>query len=1351
VNPTSAPTRSASGVDDPRVVRATEEYAELLRAGQRPDRATFLARHADVADVLVACLDGLDFVHAAGGDLSGPSADGTDLLQSGVPLGDYQLIRELGRGGMGIVYEAEQLSLGRRVALKVLPFASTMDAKHLQRFRNESRAAASLHHEHIVPVYGVGCERGVHFYAMQLIEGKSLAVLIRRLRGEPAPSCGGGLQSHVGASVHRFDRAQDSIKSIVPSVTGDATASNPGTTPPATEEIATLCTQLSRNDRARYRSIAKMIAHAAEALEHAHSLGIVHRDVKPGNLILTDAGHIWVTDFGLARFGSDADLTMTGDLIGTLRYMSPEQALARHGLVDHRTDVYSLGATLYELLTLQPAVDGADKHELLNKIAFEEPDAPRKLDRAIPVELEIITLKALAKEPVGRYATAGELADDLRRFLEDKPIQAKPPTLLQRTAKWARRHKLVAAGLSAALLAAVVLAAGLGIWHQRRLAETERAVTAALTQAETLLAEGDKQADRPERWQATARLAQVALEKAEELLAQGVGTEELAARVRQVRAAVDAGVRDSRLLVEVNRIRLEQAAVKEEHFDRLGASPAYVAAFRDYGLPVLELEPEEAARRIADSAIRDQLLDAAVNWAAGDATAAKRLTAIIRLADDSPWRRRLDAALEGDDAAALARLAREPDAVRQPPARLVALGTLLGRTDPEGAAAFLQQAVQRHPGDFWLNHELGMALLDQRPPRAAEAVRYLTAARALRPESPGVYLNRGHALRDAGELDAAIADFRQAVALAPEYASAHIKLGLALGEGKGLWNEAIAEYRQALATRQDSPEAHLNLGGALQKTGRTDEAIAECREAIRLKGDFPEAHTNLGAALGAKGLLDEEIAEYRQALATRQDFPQAHGAHYNLGLALWRTGRTDEAIAEYREAIRLKGDFPAAHTNLGNALGAKGLLDEAIAEYRQALATRQDFPDAHLAHSNLGNALQKTGRTDEAIAEYREAIRLKSDFPKAHSGLGNALRDKGLMNEAIAEFRQALATQQDFPGADIAHSNLGLALEATGRLDEAIAEFREALRLRKDFPEAHANLGIALAAKGLLDEAIAEFREALRLRKDFPEAHANLGIALKAKGLLDEAIAEYREAIRLQPDFAEAHCNLGFALRQQGDLHAALAAVRRGHELGSKNPRWPFPSALWVRECERLADLDERLPAFLDGKRAPAGPEEWVELAKLCSLKRRHHGATRFYTGAFAAEPSLAEDQRATHRYNAACAAALTGCGQGADAQPLDEEERARLRRQARDWLRADLAAWSKRLDDDGAKAAPLVRRTMQHWSADTDFAGVRGADALARLPEAERQDWQKLWGEVVDMLTRAERKTVPANKSESK
>src|SRR5262245_50349574 len=327
-----------------------EEFAARYRAGERPSVEVYAARHPDLADDIRGLFPALAEVEQAEAERRAPAAGGPP----GPPLGqvgDYRIIREVGRGGMGIVYEAEQRSLGRRVALKVLPFAATMDPRHLQRFKNEARAAASLHHEHIVPVHGVGEERGVHFYAMQFIDGRPLSALIEDLRR----SVGGA-------------PATGALDATAPYKPAEPSAS--------TGPVAAASTQKGFGDKAHWRRVAEWGIQAAEALEHAHSLGIVHRDVKPGNLLIDGTGKLWVADFGLAKLEADAGVTVSGDVLGTLRYMSPEQAMARHGLVDHRTDLYALGATLYELLTLRPVVDGADRHELLRKIAFDEPVAP---------------------------------------------------------------------------------------------------------------------------------------------------------------------------------------------------------------------------------------------------------------------------------------------------------------------------------------------------------------------------------------------------------------------------------------------------------------------------------------------------------------------------------------------------------------------------------------------------------------------------------------------------------------------------------------------------------------------------------------------------------------------------------------------------------------------------------------------------------------------------------------------------------------------------------------------------------------------------------------------------------------
>jgi serine/threonine protein kinase/Flp pilus assembly protein TadD len=1171
----------ASGLDDPRVERAMEEYLRLLQAGQRPDRAAFLARYPDVAAALATCLQGLDFVHAAGGELSHLAAHGSrpadvgahDAVEPPEALGDFRIVREVGRGGMGVVYEAVQVSLGRRVALKVLPFAATMDPRQLQRFLNEARAAASLDHPHIVHVHAVGCERAVHFYAMQYIEGQTLAAVIAEMRSA------GGRPGGPAA------------EPTTPLPSPEAPSAAADTLPRAAAS-----TERAPRDRAYYRRVAEWGAQAAEALDHAHALGIVHRDVKPANLLVDGRGGLWVTDFGLAHVQSDARLTMTGDLVGTLRYMSPEQALAQRVVIDHRTDVYSLGATLYELLTLEPAFSGADRQELLRQIAFEEPKPPRRLNRSVPAELETIVLKAVEKNSAERYATAQELAEDLRRYLADEPIRARPAGVVRRLRKWGRRHRAAVTAAVLALLVVLAVVAGTAGWVQgdrraRREAD-ERQVAEALAVLRPGLEAGNPHAADVVR----------AAQQVEAHLASGLVGPELRAQSESLLA-------DLEMLARLEQIRLDAAAVKDGHFDSTVLDPAYAAAFREYGIDVEAPEIAKVAARVRGSSIREALVAALDDWIAHrPVDQCTRLRAVVDQADDNSWRQGFRAAARHNDLKQLQTLAGQVEVRTQPPAVVILLGDTLGAAGlRERAAAILAQAQQSHPADFWLNHDLAKALAEFQPPRLDDAIGYYRAALALRPESPGVRLNLGNPLRDKGRLD---------------------------------------------------------------------EAIAELREAIRLKKDYA-------------------------------------GAHSNLGVALHDKGRLDEAIAEYREAIRLKKDF-------------------------------------HEARNNLGAALRAKARLDEAIAEYREAIRLKKDYPEAHQGLGLALYDKGRLDDAIAEFREAIRLKKDYPGA---HYSLGLTLHHKGRLDEAIAEYRAAIRLKKDYAEAHYNLGGALLAKGRLDEAIAEYRAAIEVQPEDAKAYTNLGGALLGKGRLDEAMAALQKAIELKPDDAEAHCNLGMVLQGQGRFRAAVVELRHGHELGRKAPAWPYPSAAWVEKAERLAKLEPKLPALLKGEVKPAGAAESLALAQICQTadKQLNAAAARWYAEAFAAEPRLADDLSSENRYSAACAAALAGCGRGKDAAGLDAKKRARLRRQALDWQRADLAAWGRLVEKKPDQARPLVTATLRHWLEDPDFAGVRGPSALAKLPDAERPAWQKLWADVADMLARSQGKTMPAKTTAAK
>jgi tetratricopeptide (TPR) repeat protein len=435
-----------------------------------------------------------------------------------------------------------------------------------------------------------------------------------------------------------------------------------------------------------------------------------------------------------------------------------------------------------------------------------------------------------------------------------------------------------------------------------------------------------------------------------------------------------------------------------------------------------------------------------------------------------------------------------------------------------------------------------------------------------------------------------------------------------------------------------------------------------------------------------------------------------------------------------REAQQRHPDDMWINTTLGSLLGElrPPRREEAIRFCSIAVALRPDNAGAQLG---LSLALHGNGRSAEAVAAIQKAIELKPDNAAAYSDLGLALAHVNRLDEAIDACRRAVELEPDLWWG---YLNLSQVLGRKGRLDEAIGACRKAIELKPDYAEAYDNLGAALEGKGLPDDAAEAHRKAIEIDPQLPGAHYNLANDLRAKGQLDAAIAEYREAVRISEDFAMAQCNLGITLRDNGQFSEAVAHLRRGHELGSKDPHWGYPSAEWVKECERLVDLEGKLPAILSGKEQPASAAERAEYAQVCQIKRLYAAAARLCREAIAAQPDLVASPANGIRYNAACAAALAGCGAGADAARLSDVERAGLRKQALDWLRPDLDAWRGQLDKDPDKARPAVAQTMRHWLVDPDFSAVRGAGALAKLPEAERQDWQKLWADVAATLRRA-------------
>ncbi|OHB65841.1 MAG: hypothetical protein A2V70_16570, partial [Planctomycetes bacterium RBG_13_63_9] len=488
---------------DPLELLATE-FTERQRRGESPSISEYTTRYpelaAEIQDLFpaIATMERLK-VHKEQG--SAPRASlGTVRLER---LGDFRIISEIGRGGMGIVYEAFQESLDRHVAVKVLPKQSLLDEKQLQRFHREAQTAARLHHTNIVPVFGVGEHQGFHYIVMQLIRGVGLDAVLAALRQRASVPTAPRNGQNAARQPLEHGRDTDIVSLIEALVTGqgwqtrESTLSSPqlvetavsskeeipsaaekSSSPvsvateslhvdhdtkvngshedaSASRETSTVPAQPLQLGPLYWRSTAKIALQVAEAIQYAHLQNTLHRDIKPANLLLDSQGVIWVTDFGLAKAMEQNNVTQTGAIVGTLRYMAPEQLSAQS---DARSDIYSLGLTLYELLTLQPVFEDTSRSGLIWKIMHQEPSRPRKLDPEIPRDLETIVLKSIAREPAARYQSAREMAEDLRRFLDDRPVAARRITPPERLWRWCRRNPVVA-GLTSAVLAMVVVAA----------------------------------------------------------------------------------------------------------------------------------------------------------------------------------------------------------------------------------------------------------------------------------------------------------------------------------------------------------------------------------------------------------------------------------------------------------------------------------------------------------------------------------------------------------------------------------------------------------------------------------------------------------------------------------------------------------------------------------------------------------------------------------------------------------------------------------------------------------------------------------------------------------------------------
>jgi serine/threonine-protein kinase len=834
----------------------------------------------------------------------------------------YRLAGEIARGGMGAVLKGRDTELGRDIALKVLLERHQGKTELAHRFVEEAQVAGQLQHPGIVPVYDLDAGPGRRpYFTMKLVRGQTLAQL---LKDRPQP----------GAELPRF---------------------------------------------------VAIFEQVCQTLAYAHARGVIHRDLKPANVMVGAFGEVQVMDWGLAKVlpeGGRTDgephaererrdtvslirtqrsqssatqeeagaHTQEGDVLGTPAYMAPEQARGDVDLVDERADVFGLGAILCEVLTGQPPFTGktAEAHRKAQTASLD--DALARLDGCgADAELVGLARRCLAAEPWHRPRHAGEVAAAVTAYQHAVAQRLRQAELeraqaLVKAAEERKRRKL-AVGLAAAVLALIVASAGGGLWLERQQAERRaeqarqeaerrQAVTAALEKAAEL-----QQAARWAEAQAVLEQAQQRLDAADEA--------EFGVRVRQALA-------DLKLVGELDTIRLEASTLVEGRFDFAGADRKYAEAFRAVGLGGPGDPVDVVAARIRASGIRKVLVAALDDWAARSPERARQewALAVARLTDPEGGGERFRAPQVLGDRAALEQLALAAREERLSPQLLYALALALEESggDP---VPLLRSAQERYPADFWLNFELGTLLFFRAKPE--EAVGYLRAALALRPNCNTVYDNLGSVLADKGQVEEAIACFQRAIALDPKDAGAHTNLGAALA-GKGQVDEAIACHQRAIALDPQLARAHNNLGYTLARKGQVDEAIACFQRAIALDPKLAEAHINLGAALQRKGQVEQAMACYQKAMALD---PKNATAHNSLGSTLAVKGQLDDAIACFHKAIALAPGFAPAHINLGTALLQQGRFTQAEASIRRALDL---FPPADPLRPGASHLLQQCQR-----------------------------------------------------------------------------------------------------------------------------------------------------------------------------------------------------------------------------------------------------------------------------------------------------------------------------------------------------------------------------------------------------
>jgi serine/threonine protein kinase/Flp pilus assembly protein TadD len=1274
----------------------------------------------------------------------GETIPATGVDTGGQVIGDYELLAELGHGGMGVVYLARQLSMGRLVALKMLTGELAGDEKALTRFRREIRHLASCDHPNIIKVLASGTlSDGRLYFAMEYIAGCDLDAVWRELADQkergPSSSLGHSHFSHAILSSSRKHRekllsraeATRGGRGNPSTVPGIASADVPSRQPqdaalPILPELPVPQTVTQETAGGYLRRVADIVRQAALALESVHQRHVVHRDIKPANLMLTaDGTRVVLMDFGLAK-GDSVALTAgrQGGFLGTLRYAAPEQLAASLVDVGPAADVRALGGVLWELVTRRRLFDEAqDEAQLAIKVMTEDVPRLRQIDPAVDRDLEAIVARATERDLNRRIKSAGQLAEYLSLYLEGKPIPIRTPSTREVLWRWVKAHK-ERVGLVAALILLLLGGITWGIVNQydrlkrdaehgRKQALLDQQIHQALEQStktrnelqETLHEPGgvQKLLNDPTGWGGDLKEARAACQRARALWESGedqVDPDRLS-EIESLEALLQTDERDYRLALELDRIRMDLATVVEGKQELDRAADSYAKAFEHARLPVDSGKAETLAAEIKKSAVPGQIVAALDHWAwisfaqrrhakkAGTAELAqkkeslwKQLLQVARLADPGPWKDEVRDPGVWEDTPRLKKLV---EGVRQ-------------ELEKQSLTIAFSPAML----------ELVGSLLE---PADTDRVLLLRAAQAKYPADFRLNLLLGQTLLSTSHPEEGVGFYQAAVALRPKNPVVYNNFGVALRTTRN-YRGALAAYDRAVALDNGYALALTNKGNVLQDLEQLDAAIAAHEQAIRFDPRLSQAHRNLGNALVAQKKYKEAATAYQKAL---EFDPNAPGIYNQLGLLYLNQKKWEEANIQFHKAIDLQPKEPIFWNNLGAVAQDQKKWKEAEQFYNKALEVSPKYPKAH---QNLAQICREHKDWDGAVAHLRTAISLDSKVESNYTSLASLLLSQDDAAGAAAVYRQALDIT---PKSAFLHESLGKALVKQEYLNSAVDEFRKATEIDPKRDSAFTLLGAVLRTQKKWPDAMAAYEKALALTPKSAPAQEYIGLIFSDQKKYAEAAACYHKAIALNEKYTPAHHKLGYVLRRQGKFTEALESYRKAKSLGGN-------VGDWITNCERFIELDPRLPDLLHGKVKPRDAAERILIAQLCADKGQFADSLQSYIQAFAEDPKLAEVY--PNRYNSACYAALLAAASDS-AMPRDAAEKLRLRQQAMGFLKAEWATWHKQFTADPAKSAGLVRQRTDLWLRDEDLVSVREPTELARLSGEERSTWLEYWASV--------------------